>query len=85
MAQINIKVDEELKEKASKIFSELGLDLTTGIRMFLSQVVLRNEIPFDVTLRKTSYDEAMEDVKAGRVKSFDSVDELFEDLDSDEE
>lgn len=85
MAQINIKVDQELKDKSAKIFSELGLDLTTGVRMFLSEVVREEGIPFEVTLRKSMYQQSLEDIKTGNVKSFDTVDDLFEDLNSDED
>lgn len=85
MAQINIKVDDELKEKSAKILADLGLDLTTGVRIFLNQVVREEGIPFEVTLRKSIYQQALEDKEHGRVKSFSTVEDLFKDLESDED
>ena len=36
MATVSFNTDDELKEKASKVFESLGMDLTTAINMFLS-------------------------------------------------
>lgn len=33
---------------------------------------------------RSGYQEAKEDIKLGKIKEFDSVDELFEDLESDD-
>jgi len=42
MAQINIRMDDELKSNAEKLFNELGLNITTAVTMFLKQAE-RNE------------------------------------------
>lgn len=38
MAQINIKIDDQLKDDVSRIFNEMGLDITTGIKIYLKRV-----------------------------------------------
>ena len=45
----NISLDPELKEKAIKLFSEFGLDLSTAISIFLTQAVREQRIPFLVS------------------------------------
>ena len=45
---IQIRVDEDLKKKAESLFTELGIDTASAIRLFLTQAVMRNEIPFDI-------------------------------------
>ena len=45
---IQIRIDEELKKKADSLFSELGIDTTSAIRLFLTQSVMRNGIPFEI-------------------------------------
>jgi addiction module RelB/DinJ family antitoxin len=50
MANINVRTDDQLKEAALKIFKELGIDMSTAINIFLSQVVLRQAIPFDLSI-----------------------------------
>ena len=53
---INIRTDSELKAKAQKVLSELGLDMSTAINVFLTQVVYKNAIPFEITkpVKKTA-------------------------------
>ena len=50
MAIVQVRVDDELKNQASVIFNELGIDLSTAIRMFLKRTVLEKGIPFDTKL-----------------------------------
>jgi len=49
MAQVNIRIDDNLKEKADFLFEELGLNMTTAINIFVRQVVRQGRIPFDIT------------------------------------
>ena len=46
----NISLDPELKEKATKLFSNFGLDLSTAITLFLSQSVREERIPFEIRM-----------------------------------
>ncbi|MCZ2443335.1 MAG: type II toxin-antitoxin system RelB/DinJ family antitoxin [Flavobacteriales bacterium] len=43
---IKIRTDAALEAKAQKTLSELGLDMTTAINIFLTQVVQQQAIPF---------------------------------------
>ena len=49
---VQIRVDSTLKEQASKLYEDLGIDLSTAIRMFLKRSVLVNGVPFSMTLPK---------------------------------
>jgi DNA-damage-inducible protein J len=49
-ANINVQTDSELKEKAQNVFSDLGLDMSTAINVFLNQVVYRQAIPFEIKM-----------------------------------
>lgn len=42
----NITLDADTKQKAQKLLSEFGLDLSTAVNIFLSQMVRENAIPF---------------------------------------
>ena len=46
---ININVDKQIKEEATAILKDLGLNMSTFINMALTQVVKRNGVPFEVT------------------------------------
>ncbi|MCI7093535.1 MAG: type II toxin-antitoxin system RelB/DinJ family antitoxin, partial [Lachnospiraceae bacterium] len=43
---LNIRIEKEIKDQADRIFSELGLNMTTAINMFLRTTIRENEIPF---------------------------------------
>lgn len=47
---LNIRTDKEVKESAEQIFSELGLNMTTAINMFLRTTIRENGIPFELKL-----------------------------------
>lgn len=51
MAQVNIRMDDSLKDKADKLFEELGLNMTTAFNIFIRQVVRQGGIPFDITVK----------------------------------
>lgn len=44
----NINLDPDLKKSAQELFSDLGLDLTTAVTLFLKQSVRNQAIPFEV-------------------------------------
>jgi DNA-damage-inducible protein J len=45
---INIRTDSELKAKSQSVLRDLGLDMSTAINVFLSQIVYRQAIPFEI-------------------------------------
>lgn len=49
MAQLNIRIDENLKEQGEKLFSSLGLSLSGAVCVFISQSVREGGLPFLVT------------------------------------
>jgi len=46
---INIHTDSELKSRAQAVLDDLGLDMTTAINVYLSQIVYRQAIPFEIS------------------------------------
>ncbi|MDW7658703.1 MAG: type II toxin-antitoxin system RelB/DinJ family antitoxin [Bacillota bacterium] len=81
---LKIRVDEDIKRKAEAIFSELGLNMSTAMNIFLRCSIIYGGIPFDLRIEKPNADTitAVEDVnnKRNMSKTFDSVKELMEDL-----
>jgi addiction module RelB/DinJ family antitoxin len=49
MTTINIRVEEKTKKAANKVFADLGLDMSTGVKMFLTQVAREKGLPFTPT------------------------------------
>ena len=50
MAQqfIHVRVDSEQKKDAEQILNNLGLTMTTGIHLFLNNVIRNRGLPFEV-------------------------------------
>ncbi|GHT95531.1 DNA damage-inducible protein [Spirochaetia bacterium] len=48
MANLNIRVDDTLKEQAENVLDYIGLSLSAAITIFLKQVVHHNGIPFEL-------------------------------------
>lgn len=45
---IQVRIDPALKAEAEQLFSDIGLDMPTAIRLFLKQSVINNGIPFSL-------------------------------------
>lgn len=49
MAQINLRIDDDVKLNAEKTLNEIGLSMSTAINIFLKTVVRENRIPFELS------------------------------------
>ncbi len=47
-ALVQVRVDQEMKEQADSLFTGLGMDTATAIRVFLRQAILTSGFPFEV-------------------------------------
>jgi DNA-damage-inducible protein J len=45
---IQVRVDSKIKKNADKAFHEMGLDMSSGVKLFLHQVVRSGSIPFSI-------------------------------------
>lgn len=48
MANLQVRINDELKTKADMLFTSLGLDTSTAVRIFLAAAVENNGLPFEV-------------------------------------
>lgn len=58
---VNIKMDEEIRDKSKELFSKMGLDMTTAVNMFLIQAIRSNQIPFQI--KATTEQEEIEKIE----------------------
>ena len=80
---MSIRLDSEVKEQAQQVFSNLGMDMTTAINIFLRQAIQYQGLPFDVRLDENQkLLQVLTDVDQNRnmSQSFESVSDLMEDL-----
>ncbi len=80
-----------MKSDASKIFKSMGLDMSTGMKLFLAQVVNTKSIPFPVMSADYWPEEkkqelvriaekTLKDYKSGKIKAYDSIQEAHRDI-----
>lgn len=48
MAQVNFRVEDEVKANAEKALKEMGLNMSTAINLFLVKVAREKRIPFEI-------------------------------------
>jgi DNA-damage-inducible protein J len=85
---IQTRIDTNLKKNAENILSSIGLDITSAIRLFLTQCVVQRRLPFQAVAPEEPNEETLaamqeaEDIASGKVKSkgYDDVDEMIEDI-----
>ncbi len=85
-AIVNIRVETVLKKQAQKVAGELGISLSAIIHGFLKQLVKTKTVTFSATEEPTEYlvqalKESREDIKAGRVISFEKPENALSYLD----
>ena len=47
---LQVRVDDEIKNKASEIFNALGIDLSTAVRIFLLKSIAVGGLPFEMNI-----------------------------------
>ena len=89
---LNIRIEPNLKKEAEKTLDDLGMNVADAVTIFLKQVVLTESIPFNI--KKPKYnDETLEAIKEAlemiknpdKYKSFNNVEELMQELNSENE
>lgn len=87
-ANINIRIEPDVKANAEKLFAAFGITVGDAINIFLRKSLMEGGLPFDV--RQPRYNAETEaamqearDISSGKIKAkaYNSTDEMFKDLD----
>ncbi len=81
-----IRLDADLRRESETLFSELGLNLSTAINIFLRKALEDGGIPFEVRRRpnattRAALREADRLLNDPNTKWYDSSEEMFAELD----
>ena len=86
MSTIQVRIDEKTKTKAHKVFKDMGLDMSSGVKLYLNQVVKDKGLPF-IVRSNNGYTPGQEQEMIREVawakkyaKRYDSVDEIMKDF-----
>lgn len=73
MAQISLRVDDDVKRGAEQALTDIGLSMSTAINVFLRKVAREGKIPFELTAdpfftesNMRYLESIMQDVKEGK-------------------
>ena len=78
---ISARIDPELKNKAERVFKELGLSSSQAITLFYKQVELQQGLPFIVRIPNKLTADALEEARTrNNLESLNTTENLFDDL-----
>ena len=72
-SSLQIRIDPNLRKEAEALFSNAGLDMSSAIRLFLRQSVIRRRLPFEVITESTDpfLSETNQRVLAASIRSIE--------------
>ena len=84
---INIRMDENLKEEFSKFCNDVGMTMTTAVNVFAKRAVSERRIPFEIsafepnqeTLEAIAELDEMEN-NPNKYKRYNNAKEMFDDM-----
>ena len=82
----SVRMDSEIKKQSESLFSELGMNLTTAINVFLRQSLRVGGFPFEVRLEQPNKETVAAMLEAERiardtsVKRYSDVEEALREL-----
>ena len=85
VAEIRSRIEPDLKENATRVLASCGLNISDAVRLFLRQVVAQTGLPFEVKAPNAVTRAAMKEADSDNLPHFESVQELFDDLEKDGE
>ena len=68
---LQIRIDSDLRREADSLFSGAGLDLSSAVRLFLRQSVIRRRLPFEVIGADPFYSDANQRALAESIRSIE--------------
>lgn len=79
-ALVTTRIDETIKQEATKVLATMGLTVSDAIRLMLTKIANEHQFPFELYKPTPETIEAMQEARTGRLKSFNSLDDLMADL-----
>ena len=90
-ANINLRIEPDVKAQADAVFSSLGISITDAINVFLHASIMEGGFPFQPKQPRYNRETLMamqeaKDIMAGKVeaKRYSSLSDLLEDMDAED-
>ena len=79
-AVVRARIDEHIKEEATVVLASMGLTVSDAFRLMMTRIAKEKALPFEPLVPNAETIAAMKEARSGRLKSFDSIDGLLDDL-----
>ena len=79
-AVVRARIDKHIKEEASTVLAAMGLTLSDAFRIMLTRIAREKALPFEPLVPNETTIAAMREARAGKLKSFDSIEKLVANL-----
>ena len=83
-ALVQTRINSTVKAEASAVLATMGLTISDAVRLLLTRVAHDKALPFEPFRPNAETSAAMEEARAGNLKSFDSIEALMADLNADD-
>ena len=77
---VRSRIEPNLKDQATEVLAECGLNLSDAIPLFLRRVVAQQGLPFAIRTPNATTLAAMKEARAMGQTKFNSAEALFDDL-----
>ncbi len=77
---VRARIDERTKAEATAVLAAIGLTLSDAVRLMLMRVAAEKALPFEPLIPNAKTIEAMEELRQGGLKSYNSIEDLIQEL-----
>lgn len=79
---MTIRLNKSIKQQAQQLFSDLGIDMTTAINLFLRQAIQNNGLPFRICKNpnKTTISAINDAIDGNMIGPFNCISDLMDSL-----
>ena len=81
---VRARIDGQIKEEAGAVLDAMGLTVSEAFRMLLTRIAKERALPFEPLVPNEETIQAMQEARAGRVRTAKSTDDLIAQLNADD-
>ena len=81
---VRARIYGQIKEEAAAVLDAMGLTVSDAFRMLLTRIAKERALPFEPLVPNEETIQAMQEARAGRVRTAKSADDLIAQLNADD-
>ena len=81
---VRARIDGQIKEEAAAVLDAMGLTVSEAFQMLLTRIAKERALPFEPLVPNEETIQAMQEARAGRVRTAKSTDDLIAQLNADD-